>query len=486
MSNPADQPPSEAGQSAVAPPVSQRPKLKRGRPPINAGVPPRAVTFFDHVQAIPFEDWGTRAKIRVYRLAPLIDRLRGSECKFICIYMEAISEDKLKADHGSGRYRLYLAYKGATDQGDRDLDRIELDILDPKFPPNVPAGEWMDDPRNKIWAWGKPAGAPGPTYPIPGVNAPYPPQPQGQQPVESVLEGMRLATEIRKDVRDEMKTETPATPSPPQTVDPWAAAERILNMRSENPMVTILQKQIEAMQTTMDRERDSFEKLQGEFFQAQISALKSQLGEKPKNLIEQAAELAQAAEKLKGLFGMTGTAAEAAAPIKSRMNGWMELATELVPTVINSPIINALAQRLAPTATPPPQTINVQPQVNGAQTPAAAQQELFEFVNRSVTPALIEYLQTGNSGGAFAEWLYNGFPQRLTELQNVTHPMLPNLKGAPVIVQLYQHSPAWAELSKYPTFPTFVDEFCKWAPEEEDAQTPSPAPANANETDNDF
>jgi hypothetical protein len=136
-------------------PQQQTPPRKGKRDPI-----PAQATFFQRIARVNKADWGTRASIKAYRLEPIIDRLRGSENKYITIYQEPITEEKLKIDHGSGRYRLYFTFKEPAGQ-DKEIDSVELDVMDMNFPPKVPPGEWVDDGRNKKWAWAKPAGAPG-------------------------------------------------------------------------------------------------------------------------------------------------------------------------------------------------------------------------------------------------------------------------------------------------------------------------------------
>ena len=74
-------------------------------PPLKAkrDTVPKQDTFFGRIARVQKDDWGTRAKIKAYRLEPIIDRLRGSENKYITIYHEPITEEKMKIDHGSGR-----------------------------------------------------------------------------------------------------------------------------------------------------------------------------------------------------------------------------------------------------------------------------------------------------------------------------------------------------------------------------------------------
>ena len=149
------------------PPTSLPPPSGRGRPPGRKDPVPKQMSFFDRLAKIDKQDWGTRAQVRVYRLEPIIDRLRGSERKYIRVYQEPLTEEQLKVDNGSGRYRLYLNYKAAAGP-EQEIDSVEIDILDMKFPPQIPLGEWVDDPRNKRWGWAKA---------IIQQQAPQPPQP---------------------------------------------------------------------------------------------------------------------------------------------------------------------------------------------------------------------------------------------------------------------------------------------------------------------
>ena len=100
-------------------------------------------------------DWGARANIYLYRVEPMIDRTRSGENKFVNVYAEPVSEDRVMADYGSGRYKLILNFrKPGAETGDL-IDSMYMDILNMKYPPKIPLGEWVDDPRNKKWAWAK-------------------------------------------------------------------------------------------------------------------------------------------------------------------------------------------------------------------------------------------------------------------------------------------------------------------------------------------
>ena len=112
-------------------------------------------TFWQKVAQVAKADWGPRANIYLYRVEPVIDRRRAGSQTYITKYAEPISEDRILADHGSGRYKAMLNFrKPGAEQGD-EVDSLYIDLLNLNFPPKIPPGDWVDDPNNKKWAWAK-------------------------------------------------------------------------------------------------------------------------------------------------------------------------------------------------------------------------------------------------------------------------------------------------------------------------------------------
>lgn len=429
---------------------------------------PKTLTFFQRLASIDRGDWtGERAKVKLYRLAPLINRLAGSEHKFVAIYYEPITEEKLKVDHGSGRYRLYLNYKNAGIKEEKELDMVELDILDPAYPPKIPPGEWLDDPRNKQWAWARPAGA-----------GQQPGQPTG---AEGTLAAFNTFLNIQDRVQERM---TPAEDAKTATpVDPWSAAEKILNMRSENPMVAILQQQMKDAAAATEAERaraftaaeaarDREFKLQEKLMEAKTSA------PQPKSLFDQIGELV-GPETVKKFIGdiFSGKGPGEAITRSSRVTG-LEVARDITTKLIDSDILSGIGQWLAAKAqqnaamsNPAATTMNGTAVQNGVQQP---EQDFNAFLRDVLNPALLRHYTQGFSGADFAGWLYDGYPDRVAQLQNFTHPLAPGLKGAPVIIAGYKRTAhMWPALSVRgeEAFTQFVNDFCAWKPEStQDAQ----------------
>jgi len=114
---------------------------------------PTSVGFFEQISRFSSADWESHI-VYVYRLSPITDRLAGGTTKYLMKYGSRFDQDTVKSDHGSGRYRLQLNRSGDKGQS-KTIRTYELDVEDVNFPPKVPPGEWLDDPRNKRWAWAK-------------------------------------------------------------------------------------------------------------------------------------------------------------------------------------------------------------------------------------------------------------------------------------------------------------------------------------------
>jgi len=475
-----DSPPAEP-----APPAD--PPKKRGNKSGQAAISANASkSILQIIADVPAAYWtaGT-ARVKIYRLAPLINRHVSSEHRFITECMEPIDEQGLKRECGSGRYRLYLTYKNPAGGVERETARGEIDILDPAYPPKIPAGEWMDDPRNRQWAWAKPKETPAEA---------------AAAPMQTVLEGIRLGNEIRKEAREELQQAQPtangtqqATPENPVTTA-LGMAKELLQMKADNPMLGILQAQLTNMEQAAEKSREREAALQKELRDMLMARLNTPppppppAPAAPKTIVEQLTELGTGMEALSKtplgkLFGFNG-AGETAGPIRSRMSGTMEAVKEIAPIILEplKPLINAAATRMQ--MRPGQVPVNG----NGVQQPqpaANAEQDLIQFVERSLMEPLIEHLEDGD-GQTFAQFVYDGWSKRLKPLQNMQHHQMPGQQGAPVIIELFKHSDIWGTqlAHREAEFRKFVDEFCRWKPEDlETVGTDQPATEAAANTE---
>lgn len=455
---------------AVAEPVQSKAKKKTGRP--KAGESPalqKQRTFFEKCREISNEDWGSRANIHLYRLEPYTDRLRSGNVVFIMKYAEPIDEERILADHGSGRYRAMLSFrKPSAEKGD-ELDRIEFELLNTKFPPKVPKGEWVDDPRNKKWAWARNF----------FDDHDPPPQPSGGG---TVIETLRVLNEVQDNAErrlpkqesfaDTIKAVKEILPSPPAP----SAENGLLNS-----IVTLLTTQMtqngQLLLTQLKSAQDEIQRLR-------------ESGEK-KGALDMLKEGAEIIEKVaptitKFFPGLKNVAENGLGGGRSRMSGWQEFLQPIVSDVLQSPVMQGLGQLLVIKAsqaastngvpTPqPPTVVNGTPQVNAAHGPA----NFVQFLDMT-WPTMRRYLthyvkgdQGGWEGSEFAAWLWDGYGCPYNGMDWLAQA---KLAGAIAIVTAFKQSPYWKEIAILPNgeiaFGNFVTSFIGWEPpsEAEDAQ----------------
>jgi len=111
--------------------------------------------FMERTASLSTDDW-QRTLIYLYQWAPSVDLTRGGrDPKYRKIYTRHMSEEDIKRDIGSGTYELKLNQINPKGQ-EKTIDRIVISIMDYDFPPNIPPGPWLDDPKNADWLWAKP------------------------------------------------------------------------------------------------------------------------------------------------------------------------------------------------------------------------------------------------------------------------------------------------------------------------------------------
>ncbi len=235
------------------------------------------------------------------------------------------------------------------------------------------------------------------------------------------------------------------------------------------PVVVMLQNQLTALQVELREERAERRKYE--------DSIRERANREPTDPFTFLERTVTTIEKARTLLQGNGTNGVPGSIKQSRMSGTLEFFREIVPEIINAPILNALSQRIlgAPVST----------LTNGASTAAApatstagstvtaapmSQDELLRFVQFVVTPAMLNYLQDGASGIDFASWIFAGFPQKLQQLQQL---------GPAAIISTYKESPTWRVIApREAQFHTFVNEFCAWRATDDTA----PAGADTNGT----
>src|SRR5208337_883381 len=113
-------------------------------------------SFFEQLSGLTQVDWESHL-LYVYQWEPIVDLTKGGkENKYRKLYTAAVSEEQLKKKLGSGTYNLKLNQLNQATRKEKTVRQINVNIFDPDYPPNLPPGGWLDDPRNKEWAWAKP------------------------------------------------------------------------------------------------------------------------------------------------------------------------------------------------------------------------------------------------------------------------------------------------------------------------------------------
>jgi len=445
----------ETAPKTDAQPVPPPPKKnKGGRPPASQDRIPRVLSFFDKVAEIPKEDWGPRARIKIYRTEPSIDRVSLGKKRYVRDSLQPIDEDAIKRATwgGSGSYRLYLTYKAPNEREGKELDSVEVDILDTEYPPRLEPGEWLDLPENAKWKWAK------------GLIEAPPPVPQ--TPLSSVVEIMQATNEMRKTTLEEMRQNAPPAPAA-ATADPMTVAmgfaEKLLTMRADNPMVTMMSEQLSAMRAELAAQR------------IRSDALLDKLAEKNKDSDTKT----DAPTLIKTFFDGFKQLREQAADVlpqsggRGRMGSWQEFFQPVLPSIMD--ILKPVAIAVTQAAMQPNPSANGPQRIQ--QTPGAAAQpqprDFGAFLD-DLTPRMLHFLRDfADPAATFAEWFHDGY----ADSQRAIETMI-SLGGVPALMAWYRTSKHWMHLAPIEAeFTKFLSDVIAWKPKAEPEEPPADATA---------
>jgi hypothetical protein len=431
---------------------------------------PRQISFFQRIQEIPLADWGTRAKVRVYRLEPLVDQVRSTGKKYITIYDDGPpDEERIKVDHGSGRYRLYLNVKTAGQSAEREIDMIEIDILDLKFPPRLDLGDWLDDPKNRKWNWAKKM-----LEDQASKNAP--PVAPANSGAPGFLETVQAVNELRKSTVEELRAMQPAAPAAHEK-DPLDQAAKIIQLTQGGGQAVLMEMFRDEMKATrleMAAEREANRKLQEELRKkADVPA------PAPVDPIEALAKGIESVKKIQDTLAPSRGDSIITPGMKSRMSGWQEFFVNIAEKIFESPAtataVNAITQAVFARSmqSNAPMRPNGAPALNPA-TPQAPpdQMRLVTDMLQAITVPMLNMFGDEENGGDFAEWLYEGHGENWVHPSGTPVPWYTGMKqiGAANIVTYFKQSPLWTGLQdKETAFTKFIAEFVAWEVDEDDA-----------------
>lgn len=483
------------------------------RPPSEKGVGPA-----------PDSEWESHMAY-LYRLEPVLDLTRGgTQPKYVTKFASSFDPEtvKLNPSCGSGVYKVQLVKYNSTHRKNETVHMHIFEVLDPAYPPKVPAGAWMEDPRNERWNWAKQG------------------QGQGKQNGQDIFSNPNPSPlDIAKFIRDEIRqsrpdlsagktdalTQTIITTLPSLLEQARSAADptKVMAMlqsvmpkpsNEEGSMMKFLLEELRAVRASNEQLQRDYRQLLTDIATGKIGA-GGQAGQAPP--VDPIEQLTAAAQKLTALYEVIQPNPNAAAP----GTWWQELLKPLVEaTAVAVPLIaKNIGNQPAPlrrppapasnpatpavpaiptAAAPPPGTPNTPPPGTPPASPPApptieqhqpdehsttevAEDDLTmyaRFIAQS-GPSLIKHLNDGSTGADYAYWLYDGYG-----MMAIT--MIKNLGAEQLKAIIAQQVPElWTQLSKFgPRFDSFLEEFMNWtleSDEETDAPAaPEPAPAPAN------
>jgi len=440
--------------------------------------------FFALIAGFTPDEW-QKYTIYIWRTDPWFDNTNGGrDPKFIQKETQAIDLQNLKDNYGSGSYRLDLNRFGL--KNDRTVSRTYCTVLDEKFPPALPPGDWLDLPKNKKWLAWRPLVEQRWAEKTKGLAARANPQPDVESMLKfmdrrngsdsrdqlsaafvgiipKLLEQQNSAQDPNKVITalkeaKEFMTPPPAPPDPNSGL--LGTLLQLVLKREPDPMLALVMQQLTAAQ-------------------AQVAELMKQLinnrveQTKQPSPMEQVSQMAEIMTKVAGIM-----------PQPSNLEPWQQILVETVPKATDMVeklvTMNTMNRRMPmPGQRPPvgqvppqpPQVVTASPaQVNVGtpppQTapPQPAQEVLpeMDIMTKTLFVAIADNaaaaLKLGMPGDEFAERVCDNFGARTYDSF---------IEGNPkeTLLPIFQSIPeAWQLLQPFEVaLPKFLEEFYAFA-----------------------
>jgi hypothetical protein len=438
----------------------EAPRRRLGRPKKTDA--PIETNFFRRVASVAPDDWGTRVYLYLYQLEPVCDLKQSGGKAYLMRYQEPVKDEhQIMLEQGSGKYRLVLALNKISPAHSNEMARYEFEIYNPKYPPKIPKVVWVNDPRNRRW------------------EALLPKEPEVVAPTaaSTIVDAMKMVSDIRRDVRDEMPIPEPPSGNlldtirivkelmPQQPAAPAAPAENPLTLAVQ--LMTIMNQQ-KAENPVVDMLRDELKNMREELKEARKAQAPA-----AKPFLEQLLEMAtnDKLEPIKKLLNLGGNGAGEAVGRATRttmLDVFRDLATgpagATLAQGVASMISNLAAPRPAPGQPQYPTVLNAS-QPNGTVPPVEAPEQRIRRIGETITRPLISHFLRGGVGDEFAQSMF--------DMQSEDYVFMRGL-GAENIIQRYRQYPeAWnyvqAEAAR---FEEYIRAFCAWNPDEDEGPIP--------------
>lgn len=460
--------------SAAPPPPSVEPEARRrGRPrnptpeipekeaAAETETPKSGMTFFERLTSMDNAAW-ERHMVYLYRLKPITDMTSGGvNKKYLCKYTSPFDEDGVMKHYGSGTYRAQLNER--VGGKDKMICQHIIEIENPAYPPVIPKGAWVDDPRNKEWdGWfDTPAAAPAAppsTSSIVGevmaIIKQLQPEASGAKQHEMVTAVLDAVKETRRELA--------------QQNDPSKMFE---GFKTFIPLLVPLLTRLTAPPD------NGFAELAKQQSQ-QIHELRLEMMKQ--------AQHANGLGSIKDVVSTIALLREQFPAAESSSPKWLEMLGPAIQYGMQ------MFERRGAAPGPAPQPVNFQPspaviaQENpavpsadpAAQTDAPRQYtqeevaEIQQIVMAAARP-MFNFLSNGKDGLAFADYFIEG--NSLREWQ-----ILKTFGYDNLLLMIQQHKAAWLMLSPMlPQFAQFMSDFYNWTPAIDEDEPPNPDETDA-------
>ena len=434
------------------------PRRNKGGRPRKTDAPVET-NFFRRVAAISPDDWGTRVYLYLYQIEPVCDLKQSGGKAYLMRYQEPVrDEHQIMLEQGSGKYRLVLAMNKITPAQSNEMARYEFEIYNPKYPPKIPKAVWVNDPRNRRWE----------------ALLPKEEAPPAQTPASTIVDAMKMVSDIRRDVLDEMPEPAAQTGSLLETVrlmkellpqqNPAAPAQAKDPLEIAVSLMTIMNQQ-KAENPVVDMLRDELKNMREELREA-----RKQQAPPAKSFIEQLFEMATTdkLEPIKKILNLGNGGGDG--PARAARTTPLELAREFITSPMGANIGLGISSMLTQMMQPKPNggpaqqyptVLNAQ-QSNGTIPPVEDPQQRINRIGLNVTKPLVTYFMRGGSGADFAQSMFDMTPEDYVFMRGLT---------AENIVQRYKQIPeVWNIIGfREAEFMEFMTDFCTWDPNADEA-----------------
>jgi uncharacterized protein YqeY len=398
------------------------------------------LSIFEQMARYPAEEWDKKLSAYLYRLAPVIDRGKTGNYHNVQMYSKPVTQDEImRASYGgSGKYRLILKRYDPDTRDTLKIKEEEFSILNQDFPPCIPFGEWIDDDKNREWAWAKPQleriakekanGAPPPTAAAAGITDPT----FGAvftilerfMPKQNSDQTQALATEVIATMRENHKEQMQQAKGDPQQLVSLVTTIVGALKPAEAPRAgsdPLVMQMLENMRADLNAAREREARLLEKLFAPENKTKAPTLAEQIKDLVD-----------LKGSIGTLFGRGNPGAGESQRKTDWGEVVARTAEKILEegprymaaifsgrppARTINHPRPPAAPgaPAAPPDEARELTPSEQEEQAMAAIQDINTQFGSTfdEFTPELVKTFDRDLSGMDFRDWFIEEFGARV-------------------------------------------------------------------------